>query len=53
MTTDRVRIQDEEDTALKKQLEQVRWPLEHGDVTVKLRHGKVTLITVGRTIKAD
>ncbi len=49
--TDRLEIQNQEDIDLKKELDKVHWPIEHGSVTLQLRFGRVTLIRVERTIQ--
>ena len=41
------------DEELKEQLEKVSWPINYGTVKVTIRNGKVTLVTVERTIKLD
>ena len=51
--TDRLEIENQKDLELKKQLERIDWPIEYGVVKLQLRAGKVTLVTVERTIKLD
>jgi len=46
-------FEDKQDAELKKQLEQVKWPVEYGIISIQLRAGKPTLIKVERTIKLD
>jgi len=50
---DRLELENKEDTEFKKQLEQVKWPIEYGIISIQLRAGKPTLIKVERTIKLD
>ncbi len=50
---ERLELQNSEDDKLKKELEKVNWPITHGNVTVKMRDGKPTLITIERTVKVD
>jgi len=38
---------------LRAELEKIKWPIEHGSVKVQIRYGKVTLITIEKTIKVD
>lgn len=51
--TDRLVIQSEQDTSLKKELEKVEWPVDYGIITVKVRDGKPSLVTIERTVKMD
>ncbi len=44
---------DPKDIELKKELEKIDWPIEYGSVKVQIRYGKVTLITIERTLKLD
>ena len=44
---------DQQDTALKEQLEKIDWPIEYGIITVQLRAGKPTLLKIERTVKLD
>ncbi len=44
---------DSKDLELKKELEKIDWPIEHGSVKVQIRYGKATLITIERTLKLD
>ena len=44
---------DQQDAQLKKELEKIDWPIDYGSVKVQIRNGKVTLMTVERTIKMD
>jgi len=50
---DRLEIQGQQETNLKKQLEAVDWNLDYGSVKVQIRAGKPTLVTVEKTIKLD
>jgi len=36
-----------------KQLEEIDWPIDYGNVKIQLRAGKPTLVTIERTIKLD
>ena len=51
--TDKPDLENQQDSELKKQLEEVKWPIEYGIISVQLRAGKPTLIKVERTIKLD
>lgn len=42
-----------EDLKLKKQLELINWPISYGNVKITLRNGKVSLLTIERTVKLD
>ena len=42
-----------DDIELKKQLEKIDWPIDYGSVKVQIRNGKVTLLTLERTVKLD
>ena len=42
-----------QDIALKRELEQVAWPIEYGTITLQLRDGRPTLVKIERTIKLD
>ena len=44
---------NEKDLELKRQLDRINWPIDYGSVKIQLREGKVTLVTVERTIKLD
>ncbi len=50
---ERLEIIDSDDKKLKKELENVDWPVQYGDVKVKIRNGKPTLVTIERTVKLD
>ena len=50
---DRLELENKEDTEFKKQLDQVKWPIEYGIISIQLRAGKPTLVKVERTIKLD
>jgi len=50
---DRLELENKEDTEFKKQLDQVKWPIEYGIISIQLRAGKPTLVKVQRTIKLD
>ncbi len=45
--------ENQQDLELKKELEKIEWPIDYGSVKVQIRNGKVTLLTVERTIKLD
>lgn len=51
--TDRLEIQSQQDTELKKELEKVDWKLDYGSVKIQIRQGRPTLITIERTIQLD
>ena len=42
-----------DDLELKKQLEKIDWHLDYGSVKIQIRNGKVTLLTLERTVKLD
>ncbi len=44
---------DQQDAQLKKELEKVNWNLDYGSVKIQIRNGKVTLLTIERTVKLD
>lgn len=50
---DRLEIENPKDLELKKQLDSIKWPIEYGSLKLQLRAGRVTLVTVERTIKLD
>jgi len=41
------------DEELRKQFEVVNWPISYGTVKVTIRDGKITLVTIERTVKLD
>lgn len=43
----------QEDLELKKELEKIDWPIDYGSVKIQIRQGKVTLLTIERTVKLD
>ena len=43
----------EEDAKLVRELAQVHWPIQYGTITVQIRDGKLTMVKVEKTIKAD
>jgi len=43
----------EQDAELKKQLDQIDWPIDYGSVKIQIRNGEPSLITIERTIKLD
>lgn len=51
--TEQFEFKNDQDAELKKQLDKVTWPIEYGSVKIQIRNGKVTLLTVERTIKVD
>lgn len=51
--TDKLEIQNQQDQDLKKSLEKIDWNLDYGSVKIQLRQGKLTLITIERTVKLD
>lgn len=51
--TDRLEIENPQDAELKKQLDKIKWPVDYGSLKLQLRAGRVTLVTVERTIKLD
>ncbi len=51
--TERLKIQTQQDTDLKKELEKVDFNLDYGSVKIQIRNGKPSLITIERTVKLD
>jgi len=51
--TDKIDLENKQDSELKRQLDKVDWPIEYGIISIQLRAGKPTLIKVERTIKLD
>jgi len=51
--TDKLVIQNEQDIELKKELENIDWPIEYGIITVQLRDGKPSLLKIERTVRLD
>ena len=49
--TDKLEV--EKDFELKKELEKVNWPIQHGNISIQLRYGKPTLVKIERTVKLD
>ncbi len=45
--------QNQQDLELKRELDKIDWPIDYGSVKIQIRNGKVTLLTVERTIKLD
>ena len=50
---ERMEIQNEQDTELKKELEKIDWPIEYGTIKVQIKNGKPTLATIEKTVKLD
>lgn len=53
MATDRVVVPDQQDMELKKQLERIDFHLDYGSVRIQVRAGKVTQVTIERTVRVD
>ena len=51
--TDICKDLNDKDEELKAELEKVDWPIQHGIISVKVRDGKPTLVTIERTVKMD
>ncbi len=51
--TDRLKIQNQEDAELKKELKKIAWPIEYGTIRVQIRDGRPTLATIEKTVKLD
>jgi len=51
--TDKIELENQQDIELKKQLNNIEWPIEYGIISIQLRAGKPTLVKVERTIKLD
>ncbi len=43
----------DKDQELRKELEKIDWKLDYGSVKIQIRQGKLTLITIERTVKLD
>ena len=50
---DRLEIKNQEDEILKQSLDKIDWPVDYGSVKLQIRQGRVTLITIERTVKLD
>ncbi len=50
---DKLDIQNPKDIELKKSLEEIDWNLDYGSIKIQIRDGKVTMVTVERTIRLD
>lgn len=50
---EKLEIENQQDNKLKKQLENIAWPIEFGTITMQLRNGRPTLIRIERTLKLD
>jgi len=48
-----VEILNEQDEALKKELEKIDWPIEYGIITIQIRDGRPSLLKIERTVKLD
>jgi len=46
-------IKSQQDKELKQSLDKIDWPIYYGNVRIQIREGKVTLVTIERTIKLD
>ena len=44
---------EQEKIEFKKQLEKIEWPIEYGDIKIKIRARKATLATIEETVKLD
>ncbi len=47
------KLQNQQDLELKKELEKIDWHLEYGSVKIQIRNGKLSLLTIERTVKLD
>jgi len=45
--------QNQQDLELKKELEKINWKLDYGSVKIQIRNGKLSLLTIERTVKLD
>ena len=46
-------VQKQQDRELKRQLAQVDWHLDYGNVKIQVREGRPTQVTVERTVRLD
>lgn len=46
-------VQKQQDLELRKQLEEVDWHLDFGNVKIQVREGRPTQVTVERTVRLD
>jgi len=46
-------IKSQQDKELKQSLDKIDWPIYYGNVRIQIREGKVTLVTIERTIRLD
>lgn len=44
-------VQKQQDLELRRQLDQVDWHLDFGNVKIQIREGRPTLVMVERTVK--
>ena len=51
--TDKIELENEQVERLKKQLENVTWPIGYGIISIQLRNGKVTFVKIEQTLKFD
>ena len=50
---DRIEIENQQDSTLKRQLALIDWPIDFGSVKIQIRAGKPTLVVVERTVRLD
>ena len=50
---DKCGIMEDQDKELKQALDKIDWPIYYGNVRIQIREGKVTLVTIERTIRLD
>ena len=48
-----IEIQTEQDLVLKKKLQDIDWTIDWGSVKIQIRDGKVSMVTIERTIRLD
>ena len=51
--SDKLEIENQQELELKKSLEEIDWPVDYGSVKIQIRNGKITLLTIEKTIKFD
>jgi len=50
---DKLEVENKQAEELKKQLEDVDWPIGYGIISIQLRNGKVTFVKIEQTLKFD
>ena len=50
---ERIEIQNQKDTELKKELEKINFQLDYGNVKIQIRNGKIAFLAIERTVQLD